>query len=79
MKSHSHKILYGIAVISSIAGILAMFAAKIAAWQDGLFFFRPESHWFIDSISAFLLSINLLAFVVINKQSQSKTNASNSG
>ena len=56
------KILYCVAILSCIAGILAMFAAKIAANESGVFLLRTELHWFNDSISAFLLSLNLLVF-----------------
>jgi hypothetical protein len=58
-------ILYGIAIVSSAAGILAMFAAKIAAYERGIFLSRIEAHWFNDSITAFLLSLNLLAFMFL--------------
>ena len=53
-----------IAGISFLAGVLAMFAAKIAAWQGGIFLSRTELHWFNDSITAFLLAIALIGFVI---------------
>ncbi|HLC49017.1 MAG TPA: hypothetical protein VJI96_01380 [Candidatus Andersenbacteria bacterium] len=59
------QILQLIATISFLAGTSAMFAAKIAAWQGGVFLSRAEHHWFNDSITAFLLSINLLLLMVI--------------
>ncbi|HEY4474076.1 MAG TPA: hypothetical protein VI957_02860 [Candidatus Paceibacterota bacterium] len=62
-----NPILYGVATLSCLAGILAMFAGKIAAMQGGIFLLRAETHWFNDSITAFLLSINLLLFAIVIK------------
>ena len=65
MKNYFMQILYGIAGFSFVMGTLAMFAAKIAAYEGGTFFYRPELHWFNDSMTAFLLSINLVALLVL--------------
>lgn len=62
------KILYGVAILSCTAGILAMLAAKIASYEGGVFLFRTELHWFNDSITAFLLSLNLLAFAFLGNK-----------
>ena len=59
------QILRVIAIFSFLAGTLAMFAAKIAAWEGGVFLSRAEQHWFNDSITAFLLSINLLILMAM--------------
>ena len=62
-----NQILYGVATLSCLSGILAMFAGKIAAMEGGMLLLRAESHWFNDSITAFLLSINLLLFAIAIK------------
>lgn len=59
------KILYILSIISASLGVLAMFAAKIAASKGGEFIFRTETHWFNDSITALLTSIALGIFVLI--------------
>ncbi len=64
MKSYL-KILYGIAIVSCVAGVLAMFAGKTASMGGGIFLFRAETHWFSDSITAYLLSVNLLLFTIV--------------
>jgi len=59
------KIFYILSVVSLIAGILAMFAAKIASSQAGEFFYRTETHWFNDSITALLTSIAFGVLIII--------------
>lgn len=59
------KVLYGVAVFTSLMGLFAMFAAKIAANMGGVLFSRSEGHWFNDSITALLFSISLSLLVLI--------------
>lgn len=57
--------MYAIAVIFTVMGTLAMFAAKLASYYGGVFLYRSELHWFYDSITAFLLSISLVALMFL--------------
>ena len=52
-------------------GTLAMFEAKIASYEGGTFLFRSETHWFYDSITAFLLSISLVALMSLGRNKNS--------
>ena len=65
MRTHLMTGLLAVAALSCAAGTLAMFAAKLAAFEGGTFLYRAETHWFNDAITAFLLSINLLGFAVV--------------
>lgn len=65
--SNLSKILYLFSLIALVAGILSMFAAKIATGQE-LFLGRSEIHWFYDSITALLTSISLGIIILINKE-----------
>jgi len=67
MKRYLNTSVYAIAILSCLAGTLAMFAAKIASYEGGTFLFRTETHWFYDSITAFLLSISLVALMSLQR------------
>ena len=60
------KLLYGLSIFTAGTGTLAMVAAKVAAYNNGMFLFRSELHWFGDSVTAFLLSITTLMFLVLH-------------
>ena len=66
------KILQVVISVSIIAGVLAMFAAKIASWRGGIFLFRTETHWFNDSITALLTAISIGVFILVYLQSNKK-------
>lgn len=59
--------MYAIAVFSIVMGTLAMFTAKLASYYGGVFLYRSELHWFYDSITAFLLSISLVALMFLSR------------
>lgn len=46
-----------VSIVAAIAGTVSMALAKIAAAYGGAFLSRSETHWFNDSVTAFLLSI----------------------
>ena len=67
MKKFFNTVVYALAILSCVAGTLAMFAAKVASYEGGIFLFRSETHWFYDSITAFLLSISLVALMSLRR------------
>lgn len=71
MKNFLNTVIYAIAILSTVMGTLAMFAAKIASYEGGTFLFRSETHWFYDSITAFLLSISLVALMSLGRNKNS--------
>jgi len=50
------KLLHGVAAVAGVIGVLALFAAWIAAWQ-GSFLGMSEEHLFNDAKSLLLASI----------------------
>ena len=56
-KTKWSPILHGIAAVSGIVGVLALFGAWIAVWGNGTFLGQTELHLFNDAKSLFLASI----------------------
>lgn len=65
MKSRIDIFLQVISIGAAIAATGSMFLAKAAAFYESDLLSRSESHWFQDSISAFLLSITALLFLLV--------------
>ena len=59
--------MYVVAVVATVMGTLAMFTEKLASYYGGVFIYRSELHWFYDSITAFLLSISLVALMFLSR------------
>ncbi len=51
------KGLHLVTMISGVVGVLALFAAWIAAWGSGTFLGQPEQHLFNDAKTLLLASI----------------------
>lgn len=65
MKNGIDIFMQVISIIAATTATVSMFLAKAAAFYGGVFLSRSETHWFQDSISAFLLSITALLMLIV--------------